>query len=402
MPPNLNRLITTENRAGLKINVIKTKIMRINANVQDPFIINNCCLEDVESFCYLGSIISANGESSADIENRIRKNSEVSVSTNTLHSLENTKSTMTIMDNEFMDIRDEFPDLDNEIRSILIARASHGATIAQIRDDYLKITGIRFPVFDNVTEFLLTIPRISVYVNEVGTRIFSALPSNQTKHMHSLVSNQKNLNIYQHSISSELRNRSSLKVWRKLNSDVSNSNSSNDELRKEDEEEYNYISSGEERISDLVPESVRQSEIPKANSDIIWINKNSVKTTTSDVHEVHTQNDTFQDNLTHLFNRFNINNLNSKGIEKHQKDSKTLDEANLHQMNQRRQKHSEYQNWCRRLPSNSFSSKKTASDKEDLENIARLLDFPLLGDDFLFYLPMDIVPQRLTKVNGKN
>uniref|UniRef100_A0A1I8MS01 HTH OST-type domain-containing protein n=1 Tax=Musca domestica TaxID=7370 RepID=A0A1I8MS01_MUSDO len=98
---------------------------------------------------------------------------------------------MVVSELTFLEIRDEYPDLDSEIRSILTARAQDGATISDIRDDYRKLTGLTFPIYESVTEFLLTIPYVSAYCNENGTRIFNIRPMEKTKHIHNMVMEQK-------------------------------------------------------------------------------------------------------------------------------------------------------------------------------------------------------------------
>uniref|UniRef100_A0A034VWX2 LINE-1 reverse transcriptase-like protein n=1 Tax=Bactrocera dorsalis TaxID=27457 RepID=A0A034VWX2_BACDO len=60
-------------QTGLKINIAKTKFMRINTTETPNIQIAGTCLEEVDEFCYLGSIISKNGGSTADIRNRISK-----------------------------------------------------------------------------------------------------------------------------------------------------------------------------------------------------------------------------------------------------------------------------------------------------------------------------------------
>lgn len=44
-----------------------------------------------------------------------------------------TSSSMTIMDNTYIGVRDEYPDIDTEIRSILLANAQNGITISSIK-----------------------------------------------------------------------------------------------------------------------------------------------------------------------------------------------------------------------------------------------------------------------------
>ena len=61
---------------GLKINVPKTKFMVVNQNEGssvEPFTIYGKKLEQVDEFLYLGSIITAKGDSKVDIRSRIEK-----------------------------------------------------------------------------------------------------------------------------------------------------------------------------------------------------------------------------------------------------------------------------------------------------------------------------------------
>lgn len=58
-------------------------------------------------------------------------------------------------------------------------------------DDYRKLTGLTFPIYQDVTEFLLTIPHVSAYCTEKGTRVFNIRPMEKTKHIHNMVMQQK-------------------------------------------------------------------------------------------------------------------------------------------------------------------------------------------------------------------
>lgn len=69
----INNISLNAAKVGLKINIRKTKSMRLNTNNEQPFKLLDKPLDDVESFCYLGSIIDKSGGSSADILNRIIK-----------------------------------------------------------------------------------------------------------------------------------------------------------------------------------------------------------------------------------------------------------------------------------------------------------------------------------------
>lgn len=98
---------------------------------------------------------------------------------------------MTIDANCYLDIKEEYPNLESEIRSILMSHAQNGATIQQIREDFYNITGEKFPVFDDVTDFLLTIPYVTAMCNEHGTRIFNIMPNKKTRHIYDMVIGQK-------------------------------------------------------------------------------------------------------------------------------------------------------------------------------------------------------------------
>lgn len=58
-------------KAGMKINIAKTKVMRINSSNNRTFSINDIVLEDVSKFIYLGSLLTTTGGSSNDVQNRI-------------------------------------------------------------------------------------------------------------------------------------------------------------------------------------------------------------------------------------------------------------------------------------------------------------------------------------------
>lgn len=56
---------------------------------------------------------------------------------------------MTIMEDTYMGVRDEYPDIDTEIRAILMANAQNGITISSIKSKFKKIYRVhwekRFP-----------------------------------------------------------------------------------------------------------------------------------------------------------------------------------------------------------------------------------------------------------------
>ena len=69
----LEKLANTAATVGLKINIKKTKAMRINANNITPIIFNGNSIEEVEEFEYLGCLISKIGVMDIDVGNRINK-----------------------------------------------------------------------------------------------------------------------------------------------------------------------------------------------------------------------------------------------------------------------------------------------------------------------------------------
>ena len=67
------RMIENSAKLGLKPNVDKTKIMKINCASSKPIKINDRNLEEISSFVYLGSTVSVNGGTDEDIKVRINK-----------------------------------------------------------------------------------------------------------------------------------------------------------------------------------------------------------------------------------------------------------------------------------------------------------------------------------------
>ncbi|XP_053400610.1 uncharacterized protein LOC128557341 [Mercenaria mercenaria] len=69
----LQKLKENASSIGLKISSRKTKVMRLNARIQTPVKIDQTNIEDVETFTYLGGIITSKGGSDEDIDSRIGK-----------------------------------------------------------------------------------------------------------------------------------------------------------------------------------------------------------------------------------------------------------------------------------------------------------------------------------------
>lgn len=69
----LEKLQVEGSRVGLKINMDKTKEMRLNSRNQEALMVGEKEIERVEQFQYLGSIISTTGGTEEDVSQRIRK-----------------------------------------------------------------------------------------------------------------------------------------------------------------------------------------------------------------------------------------------------------------------------------------------------------------------------------------
>ena len=55
------------------MNILKTKTLIMNVNVERKFLMYGKEIDELESFCYLGSIIDKSGGSSAEVASRIYK-----------------------------------------------------------------------------------------------------------------------------------------------------------------------------------------------------------------------------------------------------------------------------------------------------------------------------------------
>ncbi|XP_073671663.1 uncharacterized protein [Paramisgurnus dabryanus] len=73
MQDKTNKLNQYSSQVGLKINQKKSEVMTINTTTQAPIKINNDEITFTESFVYLGSIITPDGGSKKDIQNRLNK-----------------------------------------------------------------------------------------------------------------------------------------------------------------------------------------------------------------------------------------------------------------------------------------------------------------------------------------
>ena len=73
MHAKLGDLTQEARRAGLAINMKKTKVLRINTNKKEPFMLGDESIEDVEISVYLGSKVTKDGGTTQDVAQRIQK-----------------------------------------------------------------------------------------------------------------------------------------------------------------------------------------------------------------------------------------------------------------------------------------------------------------------------------------
>ena len=73
MQDKTNKMVDCGGTIGLAVNIPKTKLMRKNHTIQDPIYINDEPVEEANSFVYLGSHMTPEGDSEKDAEARIIK-----------------------------------------------------------------------------------------------------------------------------------------------------------------------------------------------------------------------------------------------------------------------------------------------------------------------------------------
>ena len=73
MQTKLEDLIYEAEKTGPVVNVKKTKALRINTNKTKPFTLRCESIEDVDSFLYLGSMVTKDGGATQDVSQRIQK-----------------------------------------------------------------------------------------------------------------------------------------------------------------------------------------------------------------------------------------------------------------------------------------------------------------------------------------
>jgi len=73
MEEELKRLKKEEELVGLRININKTKGMRVNIPNMQKLRLEETEIEEVGSFVYLGSVVSESGGTEKDVASRIKK-----------------------------------------------------------------------------------------------------------------------------------------------------------------------------------------------------------------------------------------------------------------------------------------------------------------------------------------
>nr|KAG5686806.1 hypothetical protein BaRGS_013126 [Batillaria attramentaria] len=69
----LNRVAEEAEKTGLKINISKTEVMRVNHKQHDPIQLHQEDIKEVDKFIYLGSVVSKDGKTDEDIKSRTNK-----------------------------------------------------------------------------------------------------------------------------------------------------------------------------------------------------------------------------------------------------------------------------------------------------------------------------------------
>jgi hypothetical protein len=73
MQEKLDDLLEESQKVGLRVNIEKTKDLRVNSGTTEAFRIGEEAIERVDNFLYLGSKIGENGGILLDVQQRINK-----------------------------------------------------------------------------------------------------------------------------------------------------------------------------------------------------------------------------------------------------------------------------------------------------------------------------------------
>ncbi|EDV95081.1 maternal effect protein oskar [Drosophila grimshawi] len=317
-------------------------------------------------------------------------------------------SSMTIMENTYLGVRDEYPDIDNEIRAILLANAQNGITISSIKKEYRQFTGTAFPLHDNITDFLLTIPQVTAECCASGKRLFNIKPTDGTRHLHEMILQQRQCDSGNNAVASAQEPQPP-RLWR-----------SQYKRRVPQNCNLNYNLNMSEK-----PPVVKMTQMQHlANAALA-------------------PSCVYQDNWKHLNNQYQLpqlaalsnhnnntnnnnnsirNNIYSNALNPAQLRAATLSQQQLqpHQQQQQQQLHhhpqqqqqlqqqqeqhqlEDYTHKRRHEFTPTPTTLSCPSQHDSMftinsDNDAYLLDFPLLGDDFLLYLARMELKCRLKK-----
>ncbi|KAM8703523.1 hypothetical protein ACLKA7_008189 [Drosophila subpalustris] len=277
-------------------------------------------------------------------------------------------SDMTIMEDTYMWVRDEHPEIDAEIRAILLAHAQNGITISSIKNEYRHLTGNAFPLHDNITDFLLTIPHVTAECCKSGKLIFNIKPTEDTRHLHEMILNQRQR-------------------------DNGNNNNNNNNIMYAQEPPRLWRSQYKRRYPQKLNNNLNMNEKLPA------IKLNPVQSLATAAMEPFC---VYQDNWKHLNNQYqlsqvaaqnNINKNNNNNIYSIRSDPAQLQLAPPPTEQQQLEQHQvgEYTHKQRHEFTPTPTTLSCPSQHDSMFTInsdydAYLLDFPLLGDDFFLYL----------------
>ncbi|XP_017477309.1 PREDICTED: uncharacterized protein LOC108367226, partial [Rhagoletis zephyria] len=288
--------------------------------------------------------------------------------------------------------------------------------------DYRKNTGLKFPIYQNITEFLLSIPYVTAFCNETGKLIFNVRPSARTKHIYDLVQHQKP------SQQQLPQNHKHQQIGREQNqfdlcpNIISKGRNEFDDLWYCKKKQFNYQDNYEHIDNNNIAnnEKLTPVNVIKGKSTNVLGEISGHKKGDSDTEESRSTN-YYQDNCNHLFNRlysqpklvrqnsaFNYKNnyqANNRLSRFHSIQMKTIAQTtqfrteppnNVNVNNQEKQLNIFKQPMVPPICTNASRPSSPAYTKSsryndsvytsDSDYEAHLLDFPLLGDDFFLFL----------------
>ena len=88
-----NNITKFASSTGLRVNINKCKILRMNARSEEKIKMNDVEIQDVDNFEYLGAYVSKEGRSTVDLNNRITKARTASIRLKNVWSSNNISAT---------------------------------------------------------------------------------------------------------------------------------------------------------------------------------------------------------------------------------------------------------------------------------------------------------------------